>query len=232
MGYNDYMYYNYKTYPAPDSRAVIFFAAPFGVKLKQLRWTIRSLQKAGYTVVAYDADPQILTSGDLKLLRSTADKVARDIRDQIKAYRSGGCNDFGFFGSSLGALMMYYCVATIRELRWGVLSASGDGAEALWRHPKLRALYQELEIGPDELEHAWQKLLKPKFLNMSHKRILFVSSTKDKILPRSDLEPLVVPLRQNGAKVDIIELNIWGHNLTVLFGLLHAKKLVARVHEI
>lgn len=226
------MYYNYKTYPTPNSQAVIFFAAPLGVKLKQLRWTIRSLQKAGYTVVAYDADPQILTTGELTLLRTTADKVARDIRDQIKAYRSGGCHDFGFFGSSLGALMMYYGVATIPELRWGVLNASGDGAEALWRHPKLRALYEELDIKPDQLEHAWHKLLKPKFINMTGKRVLFVSSNKDKILPRADIEPLIAPLQQKGAKVDVMELNIWGHNLTVLFGLLHAKKLVARVHQI
>ncbi|MCC7289625.1 alpha/beta hydrolase [bacterium] len=226
------MYYNYKTYPSTNSKSVIFFAAPFGIKIKQLNWAIKSLQKEGYTVVAYDADDKILTLGKPELLEETVRNIAVDIKDQIDAYKSGGYTDFGFFGSSLGAFLMYYCVATIPELKWGVLNTGGDAAEAVWRHPELRKLHQKLGTDPDFIARAWRKLQYPRFKNMRGKRILFVSSNFDFVLPRSEIDPFLEPMRQAGAKVEVMEVNIWGHNLTVLFGLIQAKKLIKEVHQV
>jgi len=224
------MYYNYKTYPSPNSKSVIFFAAPYGVKIKQLQWAIRSLQKEGFTVVAYDADEQILTLGDPKLLEDTVYKIAKDIKEQIKAYKSGGYDDFGFFGSSIGAFMMYYCVATIRELRWGVLNTGGDAVAAVWKKKDLREYHEENGMDKKDLERAWRKIQHPRFRHMNGKKILFISSTKDQLLPRDEIDPYIEPMREAGATVDIQEVNIWRHSFTVLFGLVQAKKLVRTIH--
>lgn len=208
---------------------VVFFACPLGTKVWKVRWAIKSLTEAGYSVVAYDFTEEIFTEAEPEMLPILVDMVRRDIQEKIYALKASGTDDFGFFGSSLGAFMMYNCIAHIPDFQWGVLNTGGNAAQAVFTKRKLRRTYSKAGYTEEELEDMWKPMQYPDFHDLDGKKILMLSSQHDRLLPLSEVDMYMEPLRQAGAEVDIIELSVYGHMPSVVVGLRRAVPLLAMV---
>jgi hypothetical protein len=206
---------------------VVFFACPLGTKVWKVRWAIKSLTEAGYSVVAYEFTEEIFTGAEPEKLHQLVSEVCRDIQKKIVALKISGTSDFGFFGSSLGAFIMYNCIAAIPELRWGVLNTAGDAAHAVFTKRKLRRSHSKAGYTQDELRELWGPMQFPRFRDLDGLKILLVSSNKDRLLPLSEVDIYMEPLRTAGAEVDIMELNVYGHMPSVVVGLRRAVPLLA-----
>lgn len=210
---------------------VVFFACPLGTKVWKVRWAIKSLSEAGYSVVAYEFTEEIFTEAEPEKLPILVDSVRRDIQEKIAALRASGTEEFGFFGSSLGAFIMYNCIAVIPDFQWGVLNTGGNAAQAVFTKRKLRRSHTKAGYSQEELEDLWGPMQFPDFHDLMGKKILMVSSDKDRLLPLSEVDIYMEPLRAAGAEVDIIELHVYGHMPSVVVGLRRAVSLLTLVRD-
>lgn len=211
---------------------MVFFACPLGTKVWKVRWAIRSLTEAGYSVVAYEFTEEIFTEAEPEKLPILIEGVHRDIQEKIMALKVSGSNNFGFFGSSLGAFIIYNCIALIPDFQWGVLNTGGNAAQAVFAKRKLRRSHLKAGYTEEELEQLWGPIQFPNFRNLDGRKILMVSSRKDRLLPLSEVDIYMDPLRAAGASVEIIELNVYGHMPSVIVGLRRAVPLLAHVRGV
>ena len=220
-----------KTFPLNPASSVLFFVCPYGTTIAQLTWAIKRLQKDGFTVVAYDVSNRVIDGGDPTLLEAAVDGVIADIKKQIVDFKAQGASDFGFFGSSLGAFILYSAVAVVPELNWGVLNTGGDMAVGLWKLKKPRQRFEAAGIDLKKLKRLWQKVQYPEFKNLAGGHYLFFSSYQDKLAPLQEVDKFLEPLRQAGAQVDLLSATALGHVSTVTRGLLKCRQLVALVRS-
>ena len=215
-----------KTFPLDPASAVIFFVCAYGTTITQLGWAIKRLQKDGFTVVAYDVPNRVIEGGDPALLGVSVDAVTADIKRRIDEFKRGGVTNLGFFGSSLGAFILYNAVAVVPELKWGVFNTGGDMAVGVWKLKKPRQRFQAAGIDLEQLKRAWYKLQYPKFKKRVGCHYLFFSSYQDRLAPLREIDQFLEPLRRAGAQVDLLSATAIGHVSTVTRGLVKCRQLV------
>lgn len=221
--------FNTKVFKTKNANVVLFFACPFGHRIWKFRPVIKRLQRAGYTIVAYDTHTDVLYAGRPENLIEVVNLIKRDMQTKIREFQELGIKDFGFFGTSLGSFIMYSCLNDVKELRWGVLNTGGNIARGVWRIKKPKEIFEAKGWTEDKLGNAWKELY-PKFEGLSGHRYLFVSSHDDELVPLSEIDECVVPIRQGGARVTIREVSAKSHASTAIKGLRMAPKLLAEVH--
>lgn len=226
---SDTQIYHKKVYENNGAKTVLFFIYPFGIKLRTLHFSVKKLQRAGYTVVAYSTDDGVFYAADPNILVSIVDGIAGDIEQTIKGYKEQGISDFGFFGSSLGAFIAYNCVARIPQLRWGVFNTGGNIAEAMWRFKGPRNKHLKKGISLGELTKAWHHLQYPKFPNLSGNNYIFLSSPADKIAPIKDIGKCVDLVKEAGANTEVLSVRALNHTTTAMVGLRRSVQLLNKV---
>jgi hypothetical protein len=220
-----------KVFKTKNANAVLFFACPFGHKIWKFRPVIKRLQRAGYTVVAYDIHTDVFYTGQPENLIKVVGLIKKDMKARISEFQELGIKDFGFFGSSLGSFIMYSCLNDVKELRWGVLNTGGNIARGMWRIKKPKEIFEAKGWTEAKLDHAW-RVLYPKFEGLEGHKYFFVSSHDDEIVPLGEIDECVAPIRRGGAQAEIRELSASSHASTVVKGLRIARKLVAEVRQL
>lgn len=229
---SDSQLFRKKTYRTNGSQAAIIFICPFGTKLWLVRPVIKRLQKAGYTVAAYDTTNDAFYAANPNVLVQLVDTIAKDVADSIKDLHQAGIEDIGVFGSSLGAFLAYNCVSRFpRQLRWGVFNTGGDVAEAMWRIKKARRKHQKQGVTQEQLSAAWRGIQYPGFFNLEGNSYIFLSSPSDKIAPIGDIDKCMDPVRQAGAQVQLLSVRAIGHSSTVVRGFKRSVELLAEVRS-
>lgn len=224
--------YNRRVYEVKDAQAVLFFLCPFGTKLWKVRPVIKKLQKAGYTVVGYDATDDTFYAADPSILITVIDQIADDIKSTAEEYQKHGIGDFGFFGSSLGAFIAYNCVARLPHyLRWGVFNTGGNIAEATWRLEKPRQIHEQKGITKQDLIKAWHDIQYPGFSGLRGNSYIFVSSPADKVAPIEDIDEYLQMVVDAGATGRILSLKARGHTTTVIRGFQKSVQLLEEVRR-
>ena len=218
--------YRKKVYETKNTKTVLFFICPFGTKLWIVRPTIKKLQRAGYAVVAYDTTNDVFYGANPNILIEVVDKISADIKTTLQNYQQRGFDDFGFFGSSLGAFIAYNCVSRIPQLRWGVFNTGGNIAEAMWRIRKPRRNHQKKGVTQEEVAQAWRHLQNPDFSGLEGNNYIFFSSPSDRIAPIGDIDQCEELVRGGGASTKIIGVRAVGHTSTAIRGLRRSVQLL------
>lgn len=223
--------YHKKVYQNKDATSILFFIYPFGIKLRTLHLSVKKLQRAGYTVIAYDTNDAVFRAADPNILINIVEGIAKDVALTVKAYEQEGIADFGFFGSSLGAFIAYNCVAQIPQLRWGVFNTGGNIAEAMWRFKGPREKHLKKGITLDKLSKVWHHLQYPKFGNLAGNRYIFLSSPADKIAPIEGMDEYIQLVKDAGANVSVVSVRALDHTTTAIVGLRRSVPLLQQVRD-
>lgn len=219
-------------YERKDSKAVLFFGSPYGVSLNLLKPFISGLLNDGYTIVGYDFNNAVFTRGEAHHLPKLINYVIDDVSEVINTYEKLGITDFGFYGTSLGGFVLYNIIAKIPKLKWGVINAGGDAAEAVWQFRLLRKKFKKNGHTLDDLKESWKHLQNPDFNDsLAGNHYLIVGSHADRVVPFDQSEHLLEGLKQSGAHIDYIRVNGFGHYHAGVIGLLRCRKLIRLVHE-
>ena len=215
---------------ASPTTATIIFVCPYGAPIRKLRFAIRRLIRAGYHVVAYQTTTAVFMDADPMILANLISQVREDIRSWIAKLAAEGVTEFGFFGSSLGAFILYNCIGReIPELCWGVFNTGGNIARALWTMPTLRQRHVARGWSLPRLEEAWAKLQWPDFGRLDDCRFVFVSSRRDRVAPLSEIVQYLEPAVRAGAEVSVYEVPAISHRTAVIVGLWKGPQLVQMV---
>lgn len=74
----------------PGSKQVVFFFGPYGVPMSKLWWPLRSLRRAGYSVVTYEYPKAIFRSGDPEKLLIAIEETRRHARKTVDDLKRRG----------------------------------------------------------------------------------------------------------------------------------------------
>ena len=197
-----------------------------------MKLVVRNLYKSGYNVVSYDVTKSVFYSANPEILKELIHQIKADINNKIKSFKTLGIDDFGFFGSSIGSFILFNCVSSISELRWGIFNTGGNIARGMWKIKKARNAHIRKGITLQKLESLWHESQFPEFKNLQGNRYIFVSSSSDKIAPLEHVDRYLDTMRQAGAVVKIKEIKAAGHLSAVMNGLRLAPRLVKEVKNL
>lgn len=223
--------YRSQVFKTNGSKIVVFFVCPFGTRIWMTRHIVQKLQRSGYSVVAYDASKDVFTAANPSLLKEIVDGVKYGIKKHIETFKKEGIEEFGFFGTSLGAFILYNCINDCKDLKWGVLNTGGNAAQAIWKMKAIRKKHEAKGITLSALEKQWYGLQHPVFSGLSGHTYAFVSSKGDRLAPLSDIRQYLLPIREAGANIGIIEIKAAGHMHAAITGLVQAASLLSRVRS-
>lgn len=220
-----------KIYKNSTSQSVLIFACPFGTKIGVYTRLIKNLVKDGYNVVAYDFNNDVFLKGEPSYLVKLVNSATSDMAAVVNNLSSQGANNFGFFGTSLGAFVLYYASSKIPKLKWGVFSAGGNIAEGVWKLKSTKRAFIKKGYELDDLRKAWNNILYPEFLpREDNAHFLILGSSKDYVAPLYKLGEFAEYIKQkSGANVEIIKLNAYGHNHSGFIGLIRCRQLIKQL---
>jgi len=193
-------------------------------------WAINKIQRAGFSVVAYDFDSKMLSGSDLTLLPKTISQVSGDIRGLIKKYEDDGESNFGTFGTSLGSFVLFSAAANNVEITWGIFNTAGSAARGAWNIRLVRKKLVSHGYTLQDLLNAWSKVQNPTFVKSIAKRnFLFIGSNKDEVVPLNELNQYVDGMKSADIKLEVREYSKGKHITSAIRGLRDAGLLVSEV---
>lgn len=220
-----------QTFENNKAKSVLIFACPFGTKIGLYKMLIKGLVKDGFIVVAYDFDNQVLLSGEPSYLINLINEANKDINRVIRDYEDCGITDFGFYGTSLGAFVLFNAVAVGPDLRWGIFNAGGNIARGVWELKRTRRAFEKQGYTLDDLDKAWTKIIYPDFKNRDKRsRFIVMGSKNDHVAPYSRLEDFAGYItNKSGAEVELIKVIGYGHNHSAFIGLMKCRRLIRQL---
>jgi len=213
------------------SHRLIFFLNPYGTSIKKVRVIIKSLNRAGFSVVAYEYPLDIFKTGEPERLFQVIEENRKHIQRSIKDFQKQGYNEFGFVGSSLGAFVAYNCLRDIPELQWGVMITGGSVLEAVWSFKDEREMFQSKGYTKESLAAAWHNLQYADLGDLHGKHYIGITSQADKTTPYKYAIEAFSRMQTAGAKIDLIVQRRLDHRSTVIRNLLRLNSLVRKVRR-
>jgi hypothetical protein len=132
----------------------------YGGKITGYRSLIQTLNKRGFTVIAYEHSKSVITSGNPHDLLNLVDGICNDFAERVAKYKKIIC-----IGASAGAGLCFVLQKRIPAIHYGVYAVAGmSGKEALesplfyfvrkkfnkhgFSSARLNSLWQEIDISP------------------------------------------------------------------------------------
>lgn len=210
----------------PSANTVVFFLCPYATPVRKIQWSVKSLMRAGYSVIAYEYPRIIFRSGDPAKLFQTVEETRMHITQTIKELQGRGYKEFGFFGSSLGAFIAYNCLGSVPELAWGIMNTGGNITEAVWSFQAERSAFKAKGYTKDTLAKAWQPLQYPELGDLTNKNYILITSKGDKTVSYPGALECFGMIEAAGPEVQVIVHRKLSHRATVVRNLLRIRKLV------
>lgn len=213
------------------SKKAVFFLCPYGTKIERLKWAIRSLQKAGYSVVAYEFDNHILDLGDPNQLITGIKQTQSSLQEKAAGLTAQDYTNFGFVGSSIGAFIAYNCLLVLPELSWGIMNTGGNVADAVWSDEIIRKAYEANGYTKEKLQYIWHDIQYPALGDLKGTNLLLITSHADKVTGYEGAMKCFDYIKSAGPNVEVQVHKRLGHRKTVIRNLLRVRKLVRRVDK-
>ena len=223
--------YNRKIFDTGNPRAVLVFCCPFGTKIALFRSLIKKLNKDGFTVLAYDFNNKVFFGGEGSYLIDLVNEVLKDMSMEIQKYKDDGFSDIGFFGTSLGAFILYEAISVIPGFKWGVLNTGGDVAKGIWKIKRSRRAFIKNGYSLEKLQSEWHDIQYLYFkTDLSNCHIVFIGSDNDPITPLNKIKDFATYIHdQSGASIETIKVKGMGHNHTAFIGLRKARSIIKKL---
>jgi hypothetical protein len=144
-------------FPVEGATKCACIIAGYRGKISSYKGVIRTLNDRGYSVVAYEHDPAVLTEGKPELLPVLIRQICSDFAEQSARYKEVIC-----VGASIGAGL---CFAVQREnpkVRFGIYAGAGASPpQTVFEAPLfyfVRRKFIENGFAKAELEEKWAEV--------------------------------------------------------------------------
>lgn len=207
-------------------KGVIFFLCAHDTRLKSYKFAIKQLLRQGYEVVGYEFDPTVIHSGDPNVLPRFVDAMRQEVETVIENKYNDSAIEVGIFGNSIGTFIGYN-ILDIPQVNWVIMNTGGNMARGFWRLPRARRAFEENGVTLGQLELAWHRVQNPKWHNPKGKRVLFLSSTGDKLATIEDALTAHEYMLKHGVNSKFVRMRRLNHQHTIMYNLTRAGRLLS-----
>ncbi|MCA9347110.1 alpha/beta hydrolase [Candidatus Saccharibacteria bacterium] len=189
--------------------------AGFGGRLKSYQKAIQALLNAGYDVIAFEYDRNVLDSGNPDDLLNLVESITKEVEGRASSYERVVC-----CGVSLGAYISFNVQRRIDNAKTGIYGTAGISvSHAIYTAKIFRKVRSKfVGNGYDEasLRKKWEsiEILDDAGID-STKSLKIVMGKMDKIVRYRSASRVMDGWKDNGTKVSYFGLNGRGHTLTI-----------------
>jgi len=150
-----------QSFPVEGSEKVACVIAGLGGKIKNYQSVIQTLNKRGFTVIAYEHSPSVLTSGNPHDLLNLVDGICSDFTERAAGYKKIIC-----IGASAGSGLCFALQRRMPAIQYGIYAVAGMSGKDAFASPlfyfvrkkfekrgfstaKLNRLWREIDVAPD-----------------------------------------------------------------------------------
>lgn len=225
------MFRFYKKRYGEKNRKVVFLLA--GWQNPQWHYWLFSklLQHHGYYCITYTYDKEILDPNPQITTTNTLN-VTDDIITESKSLKESGVSEISIFGTSLGSVIAILAANKINYVGKLIINTSGANvARIVWSWDgKLGGFRRKLQknaIDLNTLDSKWENIHPINNLrNLNNKKILFLTTTNDSIIPQQEIKDLQDGLKKINKSVRIKNSDGWNHFIFGFLNLLNASSII------
>lgn len=203
----------------------------YGGKIKSYRSVIKTLNDRGFTVVAYEHNSSVLTSGNPQDLLNLVDGICNDFAAKAVGYKKIIC-----IGASAGAGLCFALQRRMPVIQYGIYAVAGmSGKDALasplfyfvrkkfekqgFNAARLNSLWQEIDVSPDQ----------PPKRDVS---FVMVLGKRDKLISYEKALATLQAWQEAGVPIKIITRPNLGHIGTVRWYKQHIDELLDEAEQL
>lgn len=151
-----------QSFPVEGSEKLACVITGYGGKIKSYKSVIQTLNERGFTVIAYEHSPSVLTSGNPQDLLNLVDGICSDFTKKVAGYKKIIC-----IGASAGAGLCFALQRRFPTIQYGIYAVAGmSGRDALasplfyfvrkrfskrgFSMARLNSLWQEIDVSPND----------------------------------------------------------------------------------
>lgn len=151
-----------QSFEVEGSKKIACVITGYGGKIKRYQSVIQTLNKQGFTVIAYEHSLSVMTSGNPLDLLNLVDGTCNDFAQRMVGYKKIIC-----IGASAGAGLCFAMQRRMPAIQYGIYAVAGmSGKDALesplfyfvrrkfskhgFSAAKLNSLWQEIDVSPDD----------------------------------------------------------------------------------
>jgi hypothetical protein len=214
-----------QSFPVEGSEKVACVITGYGGKIKRYQSVIQTLNKQGFTVIAYEHSLSVMTSGNPHDLLNLVDGTCSDFAQRVVGYKKIIC-----IGASAGAGLCFAMQRRMPAIQYGIYAVAGmSGKDALasplfyfvrkkfnkrgFSTAKLNGLWQEIDVSPDD----------PPKQNVS---FVMVLGKRDRIVSYKKALATLQAWQKVGVPIKVITKTNLGHLGTIRWYKKHIDKLL------
>jgi len=199
-----------KTFRIRDAKKCACIITGYRGKISSYKRVIKLLNARGYSVVAYEYTPAVLTKGDPKLLLRLIDQICIDF-----ANRAAGFQDIICVGASIGAGLCFAIQRQFPNVRFGVYAGAGvSPPETIQAAPLfyfIRKRFAKLGINEAELQKIWMEIDILPDKSFARTPFIMALGKKDKIVNYGKALTTLHAWQSQGQPIRIITKPRLGH---------------------
>ncbi len=207
---------------------VIFFFTAFGHKYWLYYPAIKKLTKAGYYVIVYDINPNIVFNGNIPELLTHVDILINDIKKQVESLKKQRAKTFISFGNSAGTILAMRAAIEIADIQKVIINLTyGSLTDNIWSWRMLQGVKKSFEnagLSKSEVEKLLEPIsplsMAPKLKN---KKLLLYLAKRDKIILFEQSQQFKEALDEEKIGYIYHQNNVFGHILSGAINLTRSK---------
>jgi hypothetical protein len=220
-----------QSFPVKGSRKVACVITGYGGKIKRYQSVIQTLNKQGFSVIAYEHSASVLTNGNPQDLLTLVDEICNDFTQKIVSYKKIIC-----IGVSAGAGLCFALQRRMPAIQYGIYAVAGTPGKNVFASPlfyfvrkkfnkhgfstaKLNSLWQEIDISPDD----------PPERGVS---FVMVLGKRDKLVRYKTALATLQAWQKAGVPIKIITKYNLGHLGTIRWHKKHIDELLAEAERL
>lgn len=220
-----------QSFPIKGSEKVACVITGYGGKIKRYQSVIQTLNKQGFTVIAYEHSLSVLTSGNPHDLLNLVDGTCNDFASKVDGYKKIIC-----VGASAGAGLCFAMQRRMPAIQYGIYAVAGmSGKDALesplfyfvrkklnkhgFNAARRNNLWREIDVSPDD----------PPRRDVS---FVMVLGKRDRIVSYEKALATLVAWQKAGVPIKIITRPSLGHLGTIRWYKQHLDELLTEADQL
>ena len=198
------------TFSVEGSKKCACVIAGYRGRITGYKKVIKILNSKGFSVIAYEHSPAVLTSGDPKMLLRLVEQICDDFLNKSTDYREVIC-----IGASIGAGLCFAIQKKVPNVKYGIYAGAGvSPPENIFEAPLFYLVRKEFKksgFAETELKKAWQDIdivpTKPTYQNS----FVMALGKKDRIVKYDKALSTLKAWQNEGQHIKIIIKPKLGH---------------------
>lgn len=203
-------FFRAKSFTVEGSNKCACLITGYRGRISSYKSVIRILNERGYSVIAYEHTPAVLTSGKPELLLTLVAGICDDFSEKASGYREVIC-----VGASIGAGLCFAIQRQFPNVKFGIYAGAGvSPPETIHEAPLfyfVRKKFVRLGYDRAELQKAWSEIDILPNKRFGQTPFIMALGKKDKIVSYDKALATIHSWQEKGQPIKIIAKSRLGH---------------------